>query len=235
MRLAVLLSLAASADAHGALVSPPPRNAVDKDLAPWNGPVPSHPPSVESATGWCPVPDKNGRPSGQNGQACFWFSNGCAIGCKECDGGSRGPIPWGRFKGDPFWDRKFNLCPIGAANSTQKAGTATATICDPKLRTVNTAVACGAKDDWYYYSPWRAPGAAPVFDSCGMAAGHPPPVPKLNFGGLYVNTSHAKVGDRGSKVLPKAPSGTVWSAGTSYEVSWTIGVCRALCRQSLHG
>ena len=24
---------------HGAVVSPPPRNAVDKDLAPWNGPV----------------------------------------------------------------------------------------------------------------------------------------------------------------------------------------------------
>ena len=27
----------------------------------------------------------------------------------------------------------------------------------------------------YYYSPWRAPGAAPVFDSCGMAGGHKPP------------------------------------------------------------
>ena len=55
-----------------------------------------------------------------------------------------------------------------------------------------------------------------------MAAGHPPPTPKLNFGGIYVNTSNAKVGDRGSEVLKPAPSNTVWSAGESYEVSWTI-------------
>ena len=84
------------------------------------------------------------------------FSNGCAIGCKACDGSSRGPIPWGQFKSDPFWDRKFNLCPVGAANSTQKSGTPTHTICDPKLRTVNTAVECGAADDWYQYSPVSA-------------------------------------------------------------------------------
>ena len=121
-----------------------------------------------------------------------------------------------------MWGRKFNLCPVGAANSTQKAGVPTATLCDPAKRTVNTAAKCGAPDDWYYYSPWRAPGAAPVFDSCGMAAGHPPPTPTLNFGGIYVNTSHAKVGDRGSEVLPAAPSGTTWSAGSSYEVSWVI-------------
>ena len=100
---------------HGAVVSPPPRNAVDKDLAPWNGPVsashgskvppihfpsdfmtilnpspickanyflsfgprtvsakvPANPPSVESKTGWCPVPGKDGNVSGQNGQACL--------------------------------------------------------------------------------------------------------------------------------------------------------------------
>jgi hypothetical protein len=59
-------------------------------------------------------------------------------------------------------------------------------------------------------------------DSCGMASGHLPPTPKQNFGGQYVNTSHAKVGDKGTEVLPPAPSGTRWSAGMSYEVSWTI-------------
>ena len=31
--------------------------------------------------------------SGANGQACYWFSNGCAIGCDSCDGSTRGPIP----------------------------------------------------------------------------------------------------------------------------------------------
>jgi len=39
---------------------------------------------------------------------------------------------------------------------------------------------------------------------------------------VYVNTTHAKLGDYGSKVLPKQPSGVVWRAGTAVEVSWTI-------------
>ena len=46
-----------------------------------------------------------------------------------------------------------------------------ATICDPKLRTVNTGVECGSDKDSYYYSPWRAPGSSPVFDACGIAGG----------------------------------------------------------------
>ena len=95
-----------------------------------------------------------------------------------------------------------------------------ATICDPALRTVNRGAECGAQDDWYYYSPWRSPGAAPVFDSCGMAGGHKPP--DGGFGGIYVNTTHARLGDKGTEVLPKAPSGVVWTAGDVVEVSWTI-------------
>lgn len=53
-----------------------------------------------------------------------------------------------------------------------------------------------------------------------MAGGHHPP--NGGFGGIYVNTTHAKLGDRGSEVLPPAPSGTVWKAGSVVEVSWTI-------------
>lgn len=37
----------------------------------------------------------------------------------------------------------------------------------------------------YYYSPWRAPGSAPVFDSCGMAGGHKPPNGGLFFAFFY--------------------------------------------------
>ena len=50
-------------------------------------------------------------------------------------------------------------------------------------------------------SPWAigAPGWAP-----GGAA---------SAGVRYQNTSHAKQGDRGSQVLPAAPSGTTWKAG----------------------
>ena len=66
----IALATIHSVEGHGAVVFPPPRNAVDKDLAPWSGKVPAHPPSVESKTGWCPVPARDGTISGQNGQAC---------------------------------------------------------------------------------------------------------------------------------------------------------------------
>ena len=86
--------------------------------------------------------------------------------------------------------------------------------------TININATCGGEDDWYYYSPWRAPGAAPVMDSCGVAGGHQPP--QGYFGGIYVNTSHAHIGDYGTQVLPKMPSGVEWKAGVDYEVTWTI-------------
>jgi hypothetical protein len=93
-------------------------------------------------------------------------------------------------------------------------------MCDPNLRTVNIHAKCGGEEDWYYYSPWRAPGAAPVFDPCGVAGGHKPP--DGGFGGIYVNTTHAKLGDHGSTTLPEMASGTVWKAGSQVEVSWTM-------------
>ena len=98
--------------------------------------------------------------------------------------------------------------------------TANATVCDPAKRTVNTGATCGADDDWYYYSPWRRPGTAPVFDSCGVAGGHQPP--DGGFGGIYVNTTHAKLGDHGSTTLPKMPPQATWKVGATVEVSWTI-------------
>lgn len=63
----------------------------------------------------------------------------------------------------------------------------------------------------YEFTPWRAPGSAPVFDSCGVAGGRPPPAG--NYGAQYYNTSHASQGDHGSKVLKPAPSGVVLSPG----------------------
>ena len=37
--------------------------------------------------------------------------------------------------------------------------------------TADTQAECGGAEDIYYYSPWRAPGAAPVIDPCGAAGG----------------------------------------------------------------
>ena len=86
-------------------------------------------------------------------------------------------------------------------------------------RTVNTGAECGAEDDYYYYSPWRAPGSAPLFDPCGMAGGTPK---SGGYGAQYKTTPHAKQGDLGSKTLTPSPSGTVWKLGSNVEVAWTI-------------
>ena len=96
-----------------------------------------------------------------------------------------------------------------------------ATICDPKQRTVNTAAECGSPEDYYFYSPWRAPGYAPVIDSCGSAGGRLPGQGAGGFGAQYVNTTHAHVGDLGSQTLLPYDTGVEWERGKGYEVAWT--------------
>lgn len=60
MVLFTLASLVAvtTVKGHGAVISPPPRNGVDRDLKPWNGPAPCKGvkgcPSVETQTGFVP-------------------------------------------------------------------------------------------------------------------------------------------------------------------------------------
>ena len=149
MRSFLLASLLAACRGHGAVTFPPPRNAIDSDDAkaqsnatyPYRGQA-------------CPMPDGgDGKTSGANGQACYWFSNGASIGCPTPDATTRGPIPKTPCgprakKVDGMCRRKMDTCGLGY----------NATICDPHLRTVNTAAECGGPDDWYYYSPWRAPG-----------------------------------------------------------------------------
>lgn len=157
-------------------------------------------------------------------KACFWFSNGCAVGCPKCDGSSRGPIPG--YKGGPPTNPptgigRNKVGPNGVVCSPEESTGVKPTMCDPNLRTVNRAATCGGPEDWYYYSPWRAPGAAPVLDPCGVAGGHLHP-PDGPFGGIYVNTSHAGLGQRGSKVLAKQASGATWAAGSVVETTWTI-------------
>jgi len=83
-----------------------------------------------------------------NGQASFWYSQGCFIGCPECDHAS------GR--------RQTDLCGLG-----QKA-----TLPD-YARSVNLNATIGSNLDIYKHNPWRYPGNAPVADACGLAGGAP--------------------------------------------------------------
>jgi len=224
VRLLLVCALPAMIAAHSATTIPEPRNAIDSDHAPWSGAVP-HPLPFEP---WCPIPSKHAvgkddrNISGSNGQACFWFSNGCAIGCDKCDGSTRGPIPVFACNQTDCVATK-SAFPFGpkASVCTAAQGSMNATICDPAQRTVNTAAKCGSPEDFYFYSPWRAPGYAPVIDSCGSAGGRLPGQGAGGYGAEYVNTTHAKIGDLGSVSLPGRDTGVTWEAGAMYQVAWT--------------
>jgi len=190
------LALFGTAAAHSNLIYPKPRNAIDSTLPEWHG---GKAPYVWQPHGDNPCQCRNGTDVCDSAQTCLWFSVGCTIGCKECDGGS-----------------------VGGANPNNKdrcGSGMNATINDPRLRTFNRQAIAGSDDDWSKFNPWRAPGSAPVFDACGRAGGACSPTPGH---GEFVNTTFAKFGDYGSKVLPKMPSGAVWAAGSVVETMWSI-------------
>eukprot|EP01048_Picozoa_sp_COSAG05_P030115 COSAG05_NODE_10284_length_573_cov_2.248945_1_plen_123_part_01 len=98
---AAVAAAVGQADAHGAVTIPMPRNSVDGDTAPYNGTVPW--PIPFDNPNWCAHPSasmagKDPRNlSGANGQACFWFSNGCDIGSSSCDGNTGQVLDNNRF------------------------------------------------------------------------------------------------------------------------------------------
>jgi len=187
LRFLIGLSLLVACAGHASMTWPPPRNAVDRDLSPWNG-VMNSTWDHHVDTPICPHSDLDGNLTLSNGQACFWYSHGCTIFCDECDGVTA---------------RGKNTCP---------GKTVKATICDPALRTVNRFAECGSRDDHYYFNPWRAPGSAPVFDPCGMAGGGAYRG-WTSAGVQYQNTTHAKQGDMGSLVLPARDTGITGRQG----------------------
>lgn len=259
----VLAALPSLATSHGAMTFPTPRNALDGNLAPWTNW--SYPCDATHTGGMCAITFCEGGKNCQgsctksahtgvvdeltarNGQACYYFSNGCTVGCDACDGtvnhvGHGGqqflykgmnqnqlkqkkvlmPDPFNPPAGDMVLDpaslAQLNIvpgCKPEAGNGKK------ATVCASSLRTANTRAECGSKYDYYFYSPWRAPGAAPVIDSCGSAGGRYPGQSTGGAGAQYQNTSLAKEGDAGSK-LPEMPAQATWKAGASYEVGWTV-------------
>ena len=103
LRLIVWLSTSATvARGHSALISPLPRNAVDRNLKPWKqagpgaqrwgpGTLPGSPPGTPHPQ--CDHPARsdgggcwgctcvNGTEPCDVGQTCVYFSQGCSIGC----------------------------------------------------------------------------------------------------------------------------------------------------------
>lgn len=210
----VFLSFIICTTAHMSLVVPPSRNAVDRVLDLWkNGKWwPYQPDCAHPNPHWDPQTPSGCVPNGTDGwgcncmngtngicdvaQSCFWFSQGCTIGCETCDGGPSNP------------------------NTKDRCGSGMkATINSPHLRTYNRDAPAGSVKDIYKHNPWRAPGYAPVYDACGMAGGGP----KRQGGeAKYTPTKFAKQGDLGSKVLPYTPTGIVWKVGGDETAKWSI-------------
>ena len=166
--------------------------------------------------------------SGANGQACFWFNNGCDISCDHCDGRTGQVIHpkfvWNGIGEPPDWlDPTRQLVPDPQKPSAVEPGSRAddpkstrlsickvpkrkATICAAELRTLNIDAECHSDQDYFQFAPWRAPGSAPVHDACGVAGGVLPGQGPAAAGGDYQTTVHAKRGDLGSK-LPPRPTG----------------------------
>jgi hypothetical protein len=206
MKTTLLAALASTVSGHSNLISPIPRNAIDRMDVRWEngmnspdlwqpnlGPVKGQACACANGTSTCNI-----------GQTCLWMSVGCSLGCAECDGGQNGH---------------------GGTNPNLKdrcnSGTKPWKVNNPLHRTFNrncTGSCIGTDEDWTKFNPWRAPGSAPVYDSCGRAGGGPRPT---GGKGEYVNTSFAQFGQLGS-TLPKQPSGAVWKAGEVVETRWSV-------------
>ena len=171
LRLVLLLAgLVGPAYPHGALISPMPRNAVDRNLPAYKGggfgnATCGGPLAKGGRAGNAPpksLPrDQYGPPDGDgscwgcncvNGtqpcevaQTCTWFTEGTSIGCAKPSGTSPSPSP----------------------HCTPAEGLMNATNNDPRYRTMLLDVPAFSKKDTFRYNPWRAPGAAPIYDPCG--------------------------------------------------------------------
>lgn len=166
LRCCLLFVFLATVAGHGAVTHPKPRQAIDGVLAPWNGSVPN--PVPFTTPNWCAHESADTKDPrhliGSNGEACFWFSNGCDIGCDKCDGNTGQKIPccntkflykgngtvpsWGGegIVPDPKWLATFDRNKVRPA--FVKYPDRKPTICDPKLRTINTNAECGSKEDF---------------------------------------------------------------------------------------
>ena len=121
--------------------------------------------------------------NGSNGQACYWFSNGCTSGCDKCDGSvnhhGRGAQQF-LYKGmnqshirankilisdrDLWYAAPGDMVIDPATKHTLKIAPGCAkpngkkpTICKSSLRTLNSQAECGGDEDFTYWAPWRAP------------------------------------------------------------------------------
>jgi len=177
---------------HGCITFPTSRNAVDAHEVSCDANTDGC--SAKAVGDGCVNATHPGQPC-KNGQASFWYSQGCFIGCPECDHLS------GR--------RQTDLCKLGKKATLPQYA-----------RSVNLKAPRFSELDIYQHNPWSAPGSAPVADACGLAGGSPWDWNRAEAGN-YVNTTHARHGQKGT-TLPAIPTGIEWKIGGEAEVQWQV-------------
>lgn len=132
------------------------------------------------------------------GEACYWYQVGCFNGCGECTGS-------GKYLYPAQSDFPAHCELFEPTNN------------DPATRSWDPH-GHSAHGDFTKYNPWRAPGKAPVRDSCGASSGYHAGAP--GSGSAAVPKGYP-AWSKGSEVLPAGPV-TVWKAGGVAEVAWSI-------------
>jgi len=194
--LVVAIALVPEALAHGSMIMPLARNSIDAETPEWSDGKHPMTGTIEPYNCRC----TNGTDVCNNGQSCFWFSNGCTPGCKACDGnGNRYP--------------NFDHCP------TETKDLKPTDMLSKDYWTGDKTWEEGTSYDIFKYNPWRAPGKAPVLDSCGMAGGR---LTEAFNAAAYNTTKFARMGDLGSKVLQPRSTGTVWKRGSTAKARWQL-------------
>lgn len=198
LRAASLAALAVGALGHGYQIDPVPRAGGNMSS------------SIAGAASSCPR------------KLCFWFSQGCTIGCPKCTGTGDGSC--GEDQGEATLpDYAVTYRWYGSANASTPGK-----VSYPLHEKSTSPGGCGT-------TPWCAPGSAPIEAPCGIAGGDIKPGGP-GAGGIPP-TGHQQGED--ARGLPELPGkATVWEAGSIVNVSWAIsanhggGYQYRLCKKS---
>jgi hypothetical protein len=149
-----------------------------------------------------------------------WYSIGCHLGCDQCSNeGING-----------YFGPEYFRCEVdGVAITDDRVEELQTGELPHDLRTYNQGNK-STKGDWTKFNPWRAPGAAPITDPCGIMSGYgagkgmwPGEQYDKPMCETYPNKcppGHAQ----GSSGLGLPPRVSTWVAGGTAEVGWRITV-----------
>lgn len=148
-----------------------------------------------------PIDTAPGASSGPSclGDACGWFAAGCFVGCPVCSNASSGAEVPSYPSMDP-------------STSGGNCEPLTPTLPD-KYRTYNAA-GKSSNGDWTATHPWRAPGRAPMGDSCGNSGAYyvGPGVP--GYEPLYPGSKIPRTSNNVEQID--------WKRGEIVEAGWSL-------------